>query len=63
MGYLTEGLPEELQEFPIDVFFSYSHAAFSGESNPELKRWAQSSPRICARNSGFWPGPPESLPR
>ena len=41
MGYLTEGLPEELQEFPIDVFFSYSHAAFPGESNTELKRWSQ----------------------
>src|SRR5215813_6158082 len=41
MGYLTEGLPKELQEFPIDVFFSYSHAVFPGESNTELKRWSQ----------------------
>lgn len=41
MGYLTKGLPGELQEFPIDVFFSYSHAAFQGQSNPELKRWSQ----------------------
>jgi len=41
MGYLTEGLPEELQEFPIDVFFSYSHAVFPGEGNTELKRWSQ----------------------
>jgi len=41
MGYLTKGLPEELQEFPIDVFFSYSHGAFEGQSNSELKRWSQ----------------------
>jgi hypothetical protein len=41
MGYLTEGLPEELQEFPIDVFFSYSHAAFSGKHDTELKIWSQ----------------------
>jgi hypothetical protein len=41
MGYLTEGLPAELQEFPIDVFFSYSQAAFPGQSNTVLKRWSQ----------------------
>jgi hypothetical protein len=41
MGYLTKGLPEALQEFSIDVFFSYSHAAFHGRSDSELKRWSQ----------------------
>ena len=41
MGYPTKGLPEELQEYPIDVFFSYSHAAFEGRSNSELRRWSQ----------------------
>lgn len=41
MGYLTKGLPNSLAEFPVDVFFSYSHGAFSGQSNSELKRWSQ----------------------
>lgn len=41
MGYLTNGLPKSLAEFPVDLFFSYSHGAFSGQSNSELKRWSQ----------------------
>jgi hypothetical protein len=41
MGYLTHGLPEELAEYPIDVFLSYSHCVFPGQSNPELKLWSQ----------------------
>ena len=41
MGYLTKDLPKELHDFPIDVFFSYSHGAFEGQSHSELKRWSQ----------------------
>lgn len=41
MGYLTTDLPDALQEYPIDVFFSYSHAAFKGQSQSEMKRWSQ----------------------
>lgn len=41
MGYLTKDLPPELQQLPIDVFLSYSHGAFSGRSDNELKRWSQ----------------------
>ena len=41
MGFLTKGLPHELQTFPIDVFLSYSHGAFAGQSSSRLKAWSQ----------------------
>ena len=41
MGYLTKDLPEPLQTFPIDVFLSYSHGAFAGQSSSRLKAWSQ----------------------
>ena len=41
MGFLTKGLPPELCQYPIDVFFSYSHGAFSGNSDSKLKRWSE----------------------
>lgn len=41
MGFLTKDLPPELCEYPTDVFVSYSHGAFSGQSNTRLKAWSQ----------------------
>lgn len=41
MGFLTKGLPHELQTFPIDVFLSYSHGAFAGQSSSRLKAWSR----------------------
>lgn len=41
MGFLTKDLPQALQTFPIDVFLSYSHGAFSGKSSTRLKAWSQ----------------------
>lgn len=41
MGYLTKDLPPELCEYPTDVFMSYSHGAFAGQSNTRLKGWSQ----------------------
>jgi hypothetical protein len=41
MGYLTKDLPPELGGCPVDVFVSYSHGAFCGNSDSRLKRWSQ----------------------
>lgn len=41
MGFLNQGLPEELKDYPLDLFLSYAHGSYEGNSDSELKRWSQ----------------------